>query len=90
MAAPRDTDMQETALGVDVETDDALSGLKRGDLVFWPGHVGIMLDGTRLIHANAHHMAVAYEPIAAAITRIEAQGDGPVTSHKRPILGASK
>lgn len=74
MAAPRDTDMQETALGVDVETDDALSGLKRGDLVFWPGHVGIMLDGTRLIHANAHHMMTAIEPLREAVDRIAAKG----------------
>ena len=74
VAAPRDTDMQEAALGADVETDEALSGLKRGDLVFWPGHVGIMLDGTRLIHANAHHMMTAIEPLREAVDRIAAKG----------------
>jgi predicted glycoside hydrolase/deacetylase ChbG (UPF0249 family) len=41
------------------------------------------VDGETLIHANAHHMAVAYEPIAAAIARIAAQGGGPVTSRRR-------
>ncbi|WP_022697541.1 C40 family peptidase [Euryhalocaulis caribicus] len=74
VAAPRDTDMQEVALGRDVETDEALSGLKRGDLVFWPGHVGIMLDETRLIHANAHHMMTAIEPLREAVDRIGAKG----------------
>ena len=32
---------------------------ERGDLIFWKGHVGIMLDATRLLHCNAHHMALA-------------------------------
>jgi len=44
----------------------------------------MIVDADTLIHANAHHMAVAYEPISEAIARIAAQGDGPVTSHKRP------
>ena len=74
VAAPRDTDMQEAALGRDVETDEALSGLRRGDLVFWPGHVGIMLDEARLIHANAHHMMTAIEPLREAVDRIGAKG----------------
>ena len=52
--------------------------MQRGDLLFWKGHVAIVVDGDRLIHANAHHMAVAYEEIAAAIARIAAQGEGPV------------
>ncbi len=64
-ACPRDTDQQRT-LGAEVER----AALRRGDLVFWPGHVGIMLDGARLLHANAWHMAVAVEPLAEAIVRI--------------------
>ena len=47
-----------------------VSGLTRGDLVFWPGHLGIMLDAVRLLHANTHHMAVAIEPLQGAATRI--------------------
>ncbi len=43
----------------------------------------MVVDDTRLIHANAHHMAVAYEGIDEAITRIEAQGDGPVLARRR-------
>ena len=56
--------------------------LQRGDLVFWAGHVGIMQDRDRLLHANAHHMAVASEPLAAAIGRIAATA-GPVTARRR-------
>ncbi|MEL7211462.1 MAG: C40 family peptidase [Pseudomonadota bacterium] len=77
---PGDSDLQEAALGTALAND---ATLQRGDLLFWKGHVGMMVDAETLIHANAHHMAVAYEPIKAAIPRIEAQGGGPVTSRKR-------
>jgi len=49
---------------------DDLSGLQRGDLVFWPGHVGIMTDPHTLLHANAHHMMTAAEPLERAVRRI--------------------
>ncbi|NSY40492.1 C40 family peptidase [Leisingera sp. ANG59] len=76
---PGDSDMQEAELG-----DPAPSGdYQRGDLLFWKGHVALVRDAQTLIHANAHDMAVAIEPIGAAIERIETQGDGPVTAHKR-------
>ncbi|MFQ6553677.1 NlpC/P60 family protein [Aestuariibius insulae] len=74
---PGDSDQQEAELGSPV--DD----LRRGDLVFWEGHVGWMVDDRTLIHANAHHMATAYEPLGSAIKRIETQGDGSVTARKR-------
>jgi cell wall-associated NlpC family hydrolase len=77
-APPRDTDMMEKALGETV----ALSTAKRGDLVFWKGHMGVMLDDSRLLHANAFHMAVAIEPLAEAMARIEKIA-GPVTAVKR-------
>ena len=48
--------------------------LKRGDLVFWPGHVGMMVDGARLLHANAHHMQTVTEPLAEAMARLAAAG----------------
>ena len=76
--APRDTDMMEKALGDAVP----LSDLRRGDLVFWKGHMGVMLDEIRLLHANVFHMAVAVEPLTEAIARIE-KAAGPVTSVKR-------
>jgi len=77
-ACPRDTDMQ-AAIGEPVAPD----ALSRGDLVFWKGHVAMMLDGERIIHANAHHMAVAIEPLAGAIARIEAAGVGAPTAYRR-------
>lgn len=77
---PRDSDMQEAGLGAAVEPD---TPVRRGDLFFWKGHVAIAVDGETLLHANAHHMSVAYEPIATAIRRIDAAGEGPVTSRRR-------
>jgi len=78
IACPRDTDMQQAALG----TPSNLADLRRGDLVFWKGHVAIARDAGTLLHANAHHMAVAIEPTAVAVARIKAAGLD-VTSVKR-------
>lgn len=64
--APRDSDQQRDACS-EIDQGD----LARGDLVFWPGHVAIMIDETRIIHANAHHMQTAIEPLAEALARIE-------------------
>ncbi|MEM6661731.1 MAG: NlpC/P60 family protein, partial [Pseudomonadota bacterium] len=77
---PRDSDMQAKDLGTALATDAAL---KRGDLIFWKGHVGIMLTAKTLLHANAHHMAVATEPLQRAVTRIEAAGGGTITRRAR-------
>jgi cell wall-associated NlpC family hydrolase len=82
MPAPRDTDMMERALGRALAFTDDLEGLERGDLVFWKGHMGVMLDGERLLHANAYHMATTIEPLRAAAARIRAVA-GPITSIKR-------
>ena len=71
---PRDSDMQLAEVGERLEIGEGLGGLARGDLVFWPGHVGIMLDPARLLHANAHHMAVAVEPLQVAAQRIAHTG----------------
>ena len=76
--SPRDSDMQELALG----KLSSLGELRRGDLVFWKGHVAIARDGETLLHANAHHMAVATEPATDAIARIKVAGSD-VTSVKR-------
>ncbi len=77
-ACPRDSDMQEMALG----KLSSLGELRRGDLVFWKGHVAIARDGETLLHANAYLMAVAIEPVAEAVARIKAAGSD-VTSVKR-------
>ncbi len=79
--APRDSDMQEASLGADVPLSH-IAQLKRGDLVFWKGHVAIVRDATTLVHANAHHMATAIEPTHAAVARIAAAGS-PVRRIKR-------
>jgi cell wall-associated NlpC family hydrolase len=66
---PRDTDMQQDAIGVPVAGGLAAS-LRRGDLAFWPGHVAILLDPARIVHASGGHMTVVVEPLAAAVARI--------------------
>ncbi|MEM1430063.1 MAG: NlpC/P60 family protein [Pseudomonadota bacterium] len=80
LPCPGDSDQQEAILG-----ETLAPGVQpaRGDLFFWSGHVGIAVDGETLIHANAGSMSVAYEPITAAISRIAAQGEGPVTRRAR-------
>ena len=79
-AVPRDTDLQ-AAFFAPITAEDR----RRGDLVFWKGHVAILLDAETILHANAHHMAVAIEPLAEAIARIEAAGSGQVTGWRRPL-----
>jgi cell wall-associated NlpC family hydrolase len=81
-ACPRDSDQQQ-ALGEALDIGSDLKGLRRGDLVFWRGHVGIMLDGGGLLHANGHHMATAIEPLSEAVARIEAAGSGRPTAFRR-------
>ncbi|AZV76499.1 NLP/P60 hydrolase [Parasedimentitalea marina] len=78
---PGDSGPQERALGNYASPKG--SNYLRGDLLFWKGHVAFVRDSETLIHANAFHMAVAVEPLQPAIDRILAQGDGPVTAHKR-------
>lgn len=88
VACPRDSDMQEHALGVALPIDD-LAGLRRGDLIFWKGHVAIVRDERSLLHANAFHMAVAVEPIAEALRRIAGAGS-TVIAIKRIADGAGR
>jgi cell wall-associated NlpC family hydrolase len=74
IACPRDSDMQEQALGAALPTPYEPARLQRGDLLFWKGHLAIARDEATIVHANAHHMSVAFEPTAAAIARIRATG----------------
>jgi cell wall-associated NlpC family hydrolase len=82
IAAPRDTDVQGREIGTELPLDEAFD-LRRGDLVFWKGHVGIMCDAHTLLHANAHHMLIAREPFAEARARILAKSFGPVIGVRR-------
>lgn len=81
--APRDTDMQAAALGSQIDPGPDYANLRRGDLVFWKGHVGIMCDGQTLLHANGHHMQVAREPFSVARERIARNSFGEVTMVRR-------
>ena len=81
--APRDSDMQERGLGSPIEVTPDLSGLRRGDLVFWKGHVGMMMDDTNFIHATGHSMTVMIEPLAVAEERIRRTSYGPISAVKR-------
>ena len=74
LSCPRDSDMQEQALGAPTGMAADFADAQRGDLIFWKGHVAIVRDAATLIHANAFHMAVAIEPIADAVARIRADG----------------
>lgn len=77
--ALRDTDMQVKSLGTEIERGH----LRRGDLVFWKGHVGIMEDEKTLLHANGHTMTVSRENLDEAIERIGWLYDRP-TAYRRP------
>lgn len=80
-ALPRDADMQEAEAGARINVPDG-AGLRRGDLIFWEGHVGIMTSADHFLHANAYHMAVELEPFEDARRRIKDAGFD-VTSVRR-------
>jgi len=77
-ACPRDAD-QQARLGRPIDQ----SALVRGDLVCWDGHIGVMLDQVRLLHASSHHMATTVEPLGEVIARAEAAGRGAPTGFRR-------
>lgn len=80
-ACPGDSGDQETAFGPALPEG---SSPVSGDLLFWKGHVAFVSDPETILHANGQSMAVSYEPLQAAIDRIASQGEGAVTSHRRP------
>ncbi|PKP81029.1 MAG: peptidoglycan endopeptidase [Alphaproteobacteria bacterium HGW-Alphaproteobacteria-18] len=90
---PRDSDMQRVWGGTEVSRNVPICPedvpLCRGDLVFWRGHVGILTGPDTLLHANAHHIMVAEEPLAEAIERI-GKSTGPVLSVRRIDLAAER
>jgi hypothetical protein len=81
IAAPRDSDMQEKALGTSVA---ASAPLMRGDLIFLPGHVGMMVDAEHLIHANSFHGKTVIEPLDIVAARYADAHDGiGITARRR-------
>jgi hypothetical protein len=81
VACPRDSDMQEAEVG-EALPNTALEGLKRGDLIFWKGHVGIAQSSEWVLHASGHQMEVVVEPVKRAVERL-AVTHGPITSIRR-------
>jgi len=78
--APRDTDMMEAGMGTALPLD---APLQRGDLIFWKGHVGIMLDAERIIHANGFWMQVSIEPLKLVDERTRTRESLPIRSIRR-------
>ncbi len=73
VAAPRDSDMQRASLGRELGQNEAL---RRLDLVFFPGHVGMMADGEVLIHATRYHGTTVEEPLAEVVARVRRKNGG--------------
>ena len=80
ITAPRDSDMQRDQLGETLAED---APLRRGDLVFFPGHVGFMWDAERLLHANAFWMSTVVEPLADVVERLRPTHAQPIIARKR-------
>jgi cell wall-associated NlpC family hydrolase len=89
LPCPRDSDMQERALGSALDHKAASFKLQRGDLIFWAGHVAIARDRDSLVHANAFHMAVVVEPVGEAIARIRGAGSEIASVRRMPVAGAT-
>jgi len=82
IAAPRDSGPQANTAGVSIPSD---ATLRRGDLVFWKGHVGLMQDPKRLLHATAYSMSVLTESLVTTVARVKAQGYGDIITIRRII-----
>jgi hypothetical protein len=76
VAALRDSYQQATTLGEALNGLPGEVALERGDLVYSPGHVAIMLDGAHVVHANGFTMSVAIEPLTALEGRVRKETDG--------------
>jgi len=81
----RDSDLQEREAGESIDPAAGLQAFRRGDLLFWKGHVALVRDAETMIHATGHTMTVTIEGLAEGIARIAAAGDA-LRSVKR--LGA--
>lgn len=88
--APRDTDMQERSIEPVVPFDGARGDLRRGDLMFWPGHLGMMVSADRIVHANATDMMVSVWDAGDLVAHVKRIEGNDVTSVRRPAypLGA--
>ncbi len=80
--APRDSDLQEKALGYPVDQAGDLSDIQEGDIIFFPGHAGIVVDNWRFLHANAFDMLVTIHGLSEVLDRAKAAG-APYTTVRR-------
>lgn len=78
IACPRDSDMQAAELGVIVDAGPDWRDVRRGDLLFWKGHVAMVADAAHLLHATGGPMKVVREDLAAALARIAAEAGAPI------------
>lgn len=83
IAVPRDSDMQQAEVGTLIDDD---APLQRRDLVFFPGHVGMMADAQTLLHATRHHGKTVLEPLADVIARVAIDHQPAITARKRISL----
>ncbi|VDC25272.1 NlpC/P60 family protein [Pseudogemmobacter humi] len=81
LACPGDSDLQQEVGAELPET----APLKRGDLLFWKGHVALVAGPGRLLHANGYTMSVAYEDLDAATARIETHYGGQILARRRAL-----
>lgn len=80
----RDTDLQRDSIGRALAEDEPLA---RGDLVYFPGHVGMMIDGDRMLHANAFWMSTVIEPLADVVERLISAHPSPIVARRRLETG---
>jgi cell wall-associated NlpC family hydrolase len=64
IAIPRDADLQYRSIGKEIAANLGEAQLMPGDLVFWPGHVAMLIDRSNIIHANTRSMAVSIDELA--------------------------
>ncbi len=92
IAVPRDSGPQSRSdaagrlIAGPTDDDPAMLGLRRNDLVFFPGHVGLMADAEMLVHANATRMAVSLDPLAEVVARVRAASGRGIVAARRPAL----
>ncbi len=82
ISVPRDSDQQAKVIGTQL-SDEMIP--QKGDVAFFPGHVGFMLDDMHLLHANVHHMRVSIDPLREVIDIVSFQTDEPPLSSIRRL-----
>lgn len=74
LSIPRDSGDQEAFIEQQIRAPD----YQAKDIVYWPGHTGILLDSVSVLHATAFTLSCVVEPLEAVIKRA-----GPMSSVRR-------